>query len=116
MKGRSTRMYKQLLDFHIFEGISEQSKERIMKIPILYKEYEAEEIVSFFGEELKYIHFILKGTLKTTEYSIQGREIVSSYYPKRSIFPFYLLYSGAQTQPYNITCFKDAQVIHVPAT
>ena len=108
-------MHEKLLDFHIFEGISEHSREQIMKLPIQYKEYESDEIVSFFGEKIKYIYFILKGSLKTSEYSIQGKEIVSSYYLKRDIFPFYLMYSGAQTLPYNVTCFKDAQVIQVPA-
>lgn len=105
---------KKLLEFDIFKGISEQTKEKMETWPVVSRDYEAEELISFFGDPITYIYFVTKGTLKTNEYSVEGKEIVSSYYPKGSVFPFYLVYSGARNFPYNVTCFKNARVIQVP--
>ena len=79
-----------LLDFKIFKGISEDSKNAIMDInPQIYY-YEPKNISIRNDETLKYVLLIKKGCLKTTEYMINGKEIVSSYYSEGDAFPFYL--------------------------
>lgn len=103
-----------LLDFKIFKGISEDSKNAIMDInPQIYC-YEPKNISIRNDETLKYVLLIKKGCLKTTEYMINGKEIVSSYYSEGDAFPFYLHYGSYTNFPYDVYAVKKSEVYFVP--
>ncbi|WP_055078493.1 Crp/Fnr family transcriptional regulator [Lagierella massiliensis] len=103
-----------LLDFKIFKGISEDSKNAIMDInPQIYY-YEPKNISIRNDETLKYVLLIKKGCLKTTEYMINGKEIVSSYYSEGDAFPFYLHYGNYTNFPYDVYAVKKSEVYFVP--
>lgn len=103
-----------LLDFKIFKGISEDSKNAIMDInPQIYY-YEPKNISIRNDETLKYVLLIKKGCLKTTEYMINGKEIVSSYYSEGDAFPFYLHYGNYSNFPYDVYAVKKSEVYFVP--
>lgn len=103
-----------LLDFKIFEGISEETKQAILDInPKIYY-YEAKNISVRNDEFLKYILLIRKGCLKTTEYMINGKEIVSSYYSEGDAFPFYLHYGKYSNFPYDVYAIKKSEVYFMP--
>ena len=103
-----------LLDFKIFKGISEDSKNAIMDInPQIYC-YEPKNISIRNDETLKYVLLIKKGCLKTTEYMINGKEIVSSYYSEGDAFPFYLHYGNYSNFPYDVYAVKKSEVYFVP--
>ena len=106
--------YEKLKDFYLFQEIDERSIEKINRMPIIKKEYKSGELINVMGDKIDYIHVILKGSLKTNEYNLEGNEIVSSYYFENDAFPFYLIYGGEKYYPYNIYCHKDATVYHIP--
>lgn len=106
--------YDKLKGFYLFQGIEEKSIEKINQMSIIEKEYSSGELVNVMGEKINYIHVILKGSLKTNEYNLEGSEIVSSYYFENDAFPFYLIYGGEKYYPYNIYCHKDALIYHIP--
>lgn len=106
--------YDKLKGFYLFQGIEEKSIEKINQMSIIEKEYSSGELVNVMGEKINYIHVILKGSLKTNEYNLEGSEIVSSYYFENDAFPFYLVYSVEKYYPYNIYCHKDALIYHIP--
>ena len=72
--------YDKLKGFYLFQGIEEKSIEKINQMSIIEKEYSSGELVNVMGEKINYIHVILRGSLKTNEYNLEGSEIVSSYY------------------------------------
>ena len=80
--------YDKLKVFYLFQGIEEKSIEKINQMSIIEKEYSSGELVNSMGEKINYIHVILKGSLKTNEYNLEGSEIVSSYYFENDAFPF----------------------------
>ncbi len=103
-----------LLDFKIFDGISQESKDQITALnPRIYY-YGARKISVRNGEILKYVLLIKKGCLKTTEYMIDGKEIVSSYYNEGDAFPFYLHYGKYSHFPYDVYAVKRSEVYFVP--
>lgn len=106
--------YDHLKSFYIFQGIEKSSIDKINEMPILRKRYSEGELVNEMGDRIKYIHLILQGSLKTNEYSIDGNELVSSYYFANDTFPFYLVYGEEYYYPYNVYCHKDALVYHIP--
>ena len=106
--------YEKLKDFYLFKEIDESSSEKINRMPIIKKEYKSGELINVMGDKIDYIHVILKGSLKTNEYNLEGNEIVSSYYFENDAFPLYLIYGGERYYPYNIYCHKNAVVYHIP--
>lgn len=103
-----------LLDFKIFEGISDDTAQAIQDInPRIYY-YEAKNISVRNAEFLKYVLLIRKGCLKTTEYMINGKEIVSSYYSEGDAFPFYLHYGKYSNFPYDVYAIKRSEVYFMP--
>ena len=106
--------HPKLLDLEFFQGIDEETMEAIDQLPIRIKNFESGEIVNFFGDCLEYIYIIIEGCLKTNEYLMSGKEVVSSYYFAKDAFPFYLVYGGRQTYPYNVCCHKKAKVYALP--
>ncbi|WP_237037141.1 Crp/Fnr family transcriptional regulator [Mediannikoviicoccus vaginalis] len=103
-----------LLDFKIFEGISDDTAQAIIDInPQIYY-YEAKNISVRNDEFLKYVLLIRKGCLKTTEYMINGKEIVSSYYNEGDAFPFYLHYGNYSNFPYDVYAIKRSEVYFMP--
>ncbi|MDO5018784.1 MAG: Crp/Fnr family transcriptional regulator [Lagierella massiliensis] len=103
-----------LLDFKIFEGISEESKREIENLDAEIYHYEPRTISVRNGEPLKYVLLIKKGCLKTAEYMIDGKEIVSSYYSEGDAFPFYLHYGNYTSFPYDVYSIKSSDVYFVP--
>lgn len=103
-----------LLDFKIFEGISEKTAQAILDINPQIYHYEAKNISVRNDEFLKYILLIRKGCLKTTEYMINGKEIVSSYYSEGDAFPFYLHYGKYTNFPYDVYAIKKSEVYFMP--
>lgn len=107
--------YMDLSKLKLFQGISRASILALEKLPIVRRHYKAGEVVATFGDELRSIYVIISGCLKTSEFTINGGEIVSSYYNAYDAFPFYLVYSEVHYLPYTITCHKDAEVLLLPS-
>ena len=108
-------LYNDLVKLKLFQGLSKTSIDALEKLPILRRHYTAGEVVAAFGEELRSIYVIISGCLKTSEFTIHGREIVSSYYNAYDAFPFYLVYSEVHYLPYTISCNEDADVLLLPS-
>lgn len=106
--------FDELKAFYLFQNIGEEAIQAINGMNIIVKRYKKGEIVNLFDDPIDYFHVIMKGSLKTNEYKLNGKEIVSSYYYAYDAFPFYLVYGGAKKFPYNIYCHKDALIYHVP--
>lgn len=106
--------YEQLKKFYLFQNIEEETIEKINRMKIVPQSYEAGEAVNYFDDPINYFYVILSGALKTNEYKLDGREIVSSYYFAYDAFPIYLIYGGAKKFPYNVYCHKKAHVLHIP--
>ncbi|MDK6232745.1 Crp/Fnr family transcriptional regulator [Aerococcus sanguinicola] len=106
--------YKELANFSLFQNVSKESVDLINAMNIRVKNFKVGERVNFLGDPIQYIYVIASGCLKTNEYLMNGKEIVSSYYFGYDAFPLYLIYGGATTYPYNIYCHKQAQVYCLP--
>lgn len=107
-------IYDQLVKLSLFQSIEDTTIHCLNEMGAITRTYQPGEIVSYFGDNLDYIYVIMRGTLKTNEYTVEGREIVSSYYSAYDAFPFYLMYSGVTQIPYNVICHKEADVILLP--
>lgn len=107
-------LHKELSKVSLFKTLSPEAIDCLNELVYLEKEFEVGESVVHFGEPIDYINVIMSGTLKTNEYTFEGKEIVSSYYSAYDAFPFYLLYSKVYNYPYNVVCHKKAKVILLP--
>ncbi|MBG9981180.1 Crp/Fnr family transcriptional regulator [Facklamia sp. DSM 111019] len=107
-------LYDKLSKLQLFQEISPKAIDCINQLPYIDKRYDTDEKVADFGDKIDYIYVILKGALKTNEYTVAGKEIVSSYYLAYDAFPFYLVYSGVEKIPYNVFCHKKAEVLLLP--
>lgn len=103
-----------ILNFKLFDGISKKSKIDIENLDILLKTFESGEKVFAKDSELKYALFIDSGCLKACEYTINGKEIVSSYYLAGDAFPFYLYFGHTYEFPYNVYATKKSSVYFLP--
>ncbi len=103
-----------LLKFKLFDNISEESKKELLGLSIIEKSYQSNEVVLRRNSELKYALLIDKGCLKAAEYTINGKEIVSSYYFEGDAFPFYLYFGNTKTFPYDVYATKKSTVYFLP--
>ena len=103
-----------ILDFKLFDNISERTKNELLKLDFFSKNYESGEMVLSKEEELNYAMFIEKGCLKACEYTINGKEIVSSYYLTGDAFPFYLYFGHTREFPYDVYATKKTKVYFLP--
>lgn len=107
--------FEKVKKMDLFKNLSENSINCLNHLAVREESFVSGETVSFFGDPLDYIMVILSGSLKTNEYTIEGKEIVSSYYNALDAFPFYLIYSGVSYLPYNVLCHKKARILFIPA-
>ena len=91
-----------ILDFKLFDNISERSQNELLKLDFFSKNYESGDKVLGKEEDLNYAMFIDQGCLKACEYTINGKEIVSSYYFAGDAFPFYLYFGHTKKFPYDV--------------
>lgn len=103
-----------ILDFKLFDNISDRSKRELLKLDVFSKNYESGEKVLSKEEDLKNAMFIDKGCLKACEYTINGKEIVSSYYFAGDAFPFYLYFGHTRKFPYDVYATKKTKVYFLP--
>ncbi len=107
-------LYTKLSNLSLFKNLSVNTIDCLNNLASVETDYEVDESVAHFGDPIDYIIVVIKGTLKTSEYTFEGKEIVSSYYSAYDAFPFYLLYSDVHNYPYNIVCHKKAKIILLP--
>lgn len=107
-------MYNKLNKIKLFQGISKNTINKIERMNCIIKNYNNDELVFEKDEEIKYFNIIIEGILKTNEYMIDGKEVVSSYYFKNDAFPMYLIYGGEKFYPYNVYSYKKSKVLHMP--
>lgn len=104
----------------IFRNISEESKKAITEMDKTYGSYVANELIVREGDLIDHICVILSGVLKSTEYTIDGKELNSSYFfgddtiPGGDAFPFYLVYGGEKKYFFNTYCLKKATTVWLP--
>lgn len=104
----------------LFEGISEASKCAIEEMPKEVCSYGAGDLIRSEGDPINEICVILSGVLKSTEYTVDGKELNSSYFfgsdtiPGGDAFPFYLIYGGEKEYYFNTYCLKKAEVVWLP--
>ncbi|PIE98166.1 MAG: Crp/Fnr family transcriptional regulator [Treponema sp.] len=103
-----------LTKFKIFDNISESSKEKIKQNVIIKKVFNANERVARKGDKLNHALLINKGCLRTLEYMIDGKEMVSSYYIESDAFPFYLHFGKTNHLPYDVYALKKSEVLFLP--
>lgn len=103
-----------IFNFKLFDGISENSKRELNKLNIIVKNFETGDIILHKNDELKYAMLIDSGCLKACEYTINGREIVSSYYFAGDSFPFYLYFGNTHEFPYDVYATKKTKVYFLP--
>ncbi|MDY6065238.1 MAG: Crp/Fnr family transcriptional regulator [Finegoldia sp.] len=103
-----------LFDFKLFEGILPQSIEKIKNLKIERAEFDSNQLVVAKDSPLTHVIFIEKGLLKTVEYMIDGKEIVSSYYFEGDAFPFYLYFGSVDTFPYDAYAIRKTVVRLIP--
>ncbi|WP_297280853.1 Crp/Fnr family transcriptional regulator [uncultured Anaerococcus sp.] len=103
-----------ILKFKLFDNISNESIDKLSNLSVNSKSYQANEVVLRRNDDLEYALLIDKGCLKACEYTINGKEIVSSYYFKGDAFPFYLYFGGTKTFPYDIYAVKRSLVYFLP--
>lgn len=106
--------YPELYQIEFFQNLSDETIHKIEQLDIRIQEFTAGDSVNFFGDSIEFIYVIMAGCLKTNEYLMSGKEVVSSYYFAQDAFPFYLVYGGAVSYPYNVYCHKDAIVYAIP--
>ncbi len=104
----------------IFRNISDESKNAIEKMNKTVATYQANERILSDGDEIDHICVIVTGVIKSTEHTLDGKELNSSYffgedtYPGGDAFPFYLVYGGRKTYFFHTYCFKKAEVVWLP--
>lgn len=114
------RLDNRFWDRLIFHGISEKSKAAIEAMDKSEMSYHANERILAEGEPIDAICVILSGVLKSTEYTMEGKELNSSYFfegkviPGGDAFPFYLVYGGEKTYFFSTYCLKKATVVWLP--
>lgn len=109
-------LYDKLSKLRLFQSISKEAIECLNSLNYKEMTYTEGELIAHFGDPIDYLFTILDGTLKTNEYTFEGKEIVSSYYHAYDAFPYYLVYSDVDKFPYNVFCHSDARVIMLPVT
>lgn len=113
-------MDERFWDRVIFRNISKESKEAIEKLNKKEMMYHANERVLNEGDPIDHICVIISGVLKSTEYTVEGKELNSSYffgndaYPGGDAFPFYLVYAGKKRYYFHTYCLKKAHVVWIP--
>lgn len=95
----------------IFKNISEESKRAIKCMDKKECHYDAGQLVIGEGEDIDSICIIMKGVLKSTEFTPSGKELNSSYFFSGDAFPFYLVYSGVKKYYFNTYALKKSWVI-----
>lgn len=103
-----------ILSFKLFEDISKKSKNDIQKLDIISKTYDSGDKVLSKDTELIYAMFVYSGCLKACEYTIDGKEIVSSYYVAGDAFPFYLYFGNTREFPYDVYATRKTTVYFLP--
>lgn len=113
-------MDKRFWDRLIFTDISPESKEAILAMPKRICKYSPGERIHNEGDPIDEICVIVRGVLKSTEYTADGKELNSSYFfgedtiPGGDAFPFYLVYGGEKFYYFNTVCLKKAEVVWLP--
>lgn len=107
-------MSANLFDFKLFDRISLESMEKIKKLDIGHQKFDTNELVMTKGDRISHAIFIEKGCLKTVEYMIDGKEIVSSYYFEGDAFPFYLYFGKVDFFPYDAYAIKKTSISLIP--
>lgn len=113
-------MEKRFWDRVIFKNISDKSKKAIEKMNKIEADYQANEKILSAGDPIDHICVIVRGVLKSTEYTIDGKELNSSYffgedvYPGGDAFPFYMVYGGMRNHVSHTYCVKKASVVWLP--
>lgn len=107
-------LYTELSKLTLFKNMSQNTVDCLNNLAYVKTQYDVGESVAHFGEPIDYINVVMSGTLKTNEYTFEGKEIVSSYYSAYDAFPFYLLYSQVYNYPYNVICHKKSKIILLP--
>lgn len=111
---------KRFWDRLIFRNISPASKAAIEKMNKSQVSYLANELIIEEGEPIDAICVILSGVLKSTECTVDGKELNSSYFfegqgiPGGDAFPFYLVYGGEKNYFFSTYCLKKATVVWLP--
>lgn len=107
-------------DRTIFRNISDDSRKAILSMDAKVISYHANERIMEEGDDISDICVILEGVLKSTEYTVDGKELNSSYFfggeilPGGDAFPFYLVYSGEKKYFFHTYCLKKAKVVWLP--
>lgn len=104
-------MEKLFSTIHIFEGISEKSKEALRNIKKREASYSSNDLVISAGEDIKEICIILEGVLRCTEFTNVGKPVNSSYYGPGVSFPFYMLYGGESVYSFDTYAIRKTKVV-----
>ncbi|MBF0714434.1 Crp/Fnr family transcriptional regulator [Gemella sp. GH3] len=104
-------MEKLFSTIHIFEGISEKSKEALRTIKRREAKYSSNDLVIESGEDIKEICIILEGVLRCTEFTNTGKSVNSSYYGPGVSFPFYMLYGGETKYSFDTYAIRKTKVV-----
>ena len=114
-----------ILNRPLFEKISTESIAKLLRTNSIMEDYETNEIVFRKGEDLNYFCIVVKGLLKSSEFTTKGKEISSSYFYYLKdmgrdyafaidAFPFYLIYLGHGKHTMDTYAVKNSTIIKVP--
>lgn len=105
---------EKFLKQEIFKGISDTTVEKILNLNYRKAYYPAGELIRSKGDLLDEFIIVLSGCIKTNDFTYSGKELNSSYFFSGDAFPFYLVYGGYTHYPWNVYCFKKAEVVIFP--
>lgn len=114
-------MDDRFLNRPLFKNISSKSIKALEKMKKPVCTYNANDLIVRVDDPIDHICVVISGVLKSTEYTIDGKELNSSYFfgdenviPGGDAFPFYLVYGGEKNYFFNTFCLKKAMTVWLP--
>ena len=100
-----------LYKLDLFQSVGEETKEKINQLNKEVVDYKVNELIHRNGDPIDRIGILISGSLKATNYSIEGKEVDTFYFFSVDCFPMYLIYGGQNYYPYNVYSFKRSKMI-----
>lgn len=95
----------------IFNGISDESKQKIKKLitpPVIYRQNEK---IIRAGQSIKEVCIILDGLIRCEEVAYNEKQLDVFYFSTGVTFPFYMLFGGESVHTFNAYAVKKTKVL-----
>lgn len=109
-------MEQQFWNLEIFQNLSAESKQSLENIVKIERSYLPNELILSEEDEIQYVCIVLEGCLKSSAFTIDGKQQNASFFFEGDIFPLYMIYGGVTRYFFNTYSITKSRLlwIHIP--